>query len=383
MRGVAAILGVLITACVAAAQTPGFWLVGQAPGASGSWVTALSANGGLAAGASDTGVGFSWTRENGRYDFGLEPGMPGATWALGASSGGNVLVGTMHTDSSTSSYMLRRPYRRVGSGPLLDLGLLPGNSRGYANGVSGDGGTVVGACEWGSLSAVNGQAFRWTQQGGMQGLGYVGPGGGFSQALDISRDGTTIVGQSNADAFVWRQGTGTVGLPRLPGVSPTSFTRADAVNADGSVIVGIGTSPQTGTSTALRWTAGGVQDLGTLPGYLRSVATAVDGSGNVICGDIYTSLTGLPDTAFVWTPQTGMKLLSDFLLSYGVSVPAGYRISHVSAISEDGLTFAGHVVSLGTPPHSQGFVVTVPAPAAGFALVLLPALRRRRRPSAA
>jgi len=383
MQKLGAILTVLAASGIAAAQSPGFWLVGMSAGANSSQAVALSANGGIAAGASSNGVGYTWTRENGRYDFGLEPGMPGVSAAYAVSNDAAIIAGQMYPDINSSQQS--RAFRRVGNGPLVDLGLIPGNTRSYARGISGDGQTVVGACESGQLTGLFGKAFRWTSQGGMQDLGHTRPGGLFSVALGISRDGTTIVGESEpngyGDAFVWRASAGMQALPRLPGSSPNAGARASAVNADGTVIVGSGQSAMTGTSTAVRWTAGGVEDLGTVIGYTRSVASAVDGSGNVIAGDIYTSLTGLPDTAFVWTPLTGMRVFSEYLSGYGISVPAGYRVGHIAAVSEDGRTFGGYMINLSTT-RQEGFVATVPSPASGVVILLLPAMRRRRRSSA-
>jgi len=380
MQKLGAILTVLLASGTAAAQTPGFWLVGVSPGADFSQTVALSADGGVAAGASSNGVGYTWTRENGRYDFGLEPGMPGVTTAYGVTNNAQTIAGRMFPNINNSQ--LSRAYRRVGNGPLVDLGVIPGTSLSYSRGISGDGNTVVGACEPAQTSGVLGKAFRWTPQGGMQNLGHTRPDGWRSIALAVSLDGRTIVGESTnsgatTDAFVWRESTGIQPLPRLPGAASNSWSRASAVNSDGTVIVGDGDSPVTGTSTAVRWAAGGVQDLGTVPGYRRSVASAVDGSGNIIAGDTYTSLIGLPDTAFVWTPLTGMRTISEYLSGYGVAVPAGYRVGHVAAISDDGQTFAGYVINLGTG-YQEGFVVTVPSSASGLVLLLLPAMRRRR-----
>jgi len=372
MRGIAASLGVLLTSAVVAAQTPGFWLVGRAPGTQSSLVTSLTSDGGTAAGGS-AGIGFTWTRENGRYDYGLEPGMPAVTATYGISSDGGILAGAMLPTNSS------RAFRRVGSGPLVDLGLLPGFTRAYSRGMSGDGGTVVGTCEWGQSSGVNGQAFRWTEQGGMQGLGYVRPGGEFSQALAISRDGTTIVGESqtnlHSEAFVWRDGAGMQALPRIPGSPPAEWSRASDVNADGTVIVGYDTTPLTNQAIAVRWSAGGVQPLGTVSGYLRSYATAVDGSGTIVAGVLNT---GLPATAFVWTPQSGMQVVSDYLSGNGVRVPAGYRVINVSVISGDGLTFGGWMIST-TSNTVEGFVATVPGPGAGVVVLVGVVMGWRRR----
>jgi len=379
MQKLGAILTVLAASGIASAQTPGFWLVGHAPGATNTQVLALSADGGIAAGGSSR-IGFAWTRQNGRYDFGLEPGMPAVSVAYGLSNDGETIAGQMSPDPNNNQ--LSRAYRRVGNGPLVDLGLITGNTRAYARGISGDGNTVVGACESGQLTSVFGQAFRWTPQGGMQGLGYTRPVSFFSVALGISRDGSTIVGESEpngyADAFVWRQSTGMQALPRLPGSPPEQAAQANAANADGSVIVGSSYDPVTVQPMAVRWTAAGVEPLGTVPGYRRSHSFAVDGTGSLIAGDIFSSQIGLPDTAFVWTPLTGMRTISEYLSGYGVAVPAGYRVGHVAAMSDDGQTFAGYTINLSTG-RQEGFVATVPGPGSGVVVLLGVMMGWRRR----
>lgn len=370
MRRFAAILCALVFCAAAAGQTPGFWLVGMAPGGSGSQVLGLSADGSVACGASYSGAGFTWTRQGGRYDYGLEPGMPQFSHGWGLSSDAGVLAGVMRTLPAES-----RAFRRVGNGPLVDLGVVPGNTRSYSRAISGDGSVVVGGCEWSQFNEVAGQAFRWTEQGGIQGLGYTRPGGNFSQAQGISRDGTTIVGVSQSggsagprDAFVWREGAGMQALPGLPG--STGWNAATAVNADGSVIVG--QAETTGQHLrAARWTSSGIQDLGVPPGYHESFAKAVSGDGNVIGGQLSNF------TAFLWTPSTGILPLSDYLTSLGISLPAGHKLSAVTAISADGLTLAGYTLNLQTT-EQEGFVATIPAPASCLILLLLPALRRRR-----
>ena len=83
--------------------------------------------------------------------------------------------------------------------------------------VSADGSTVVGR----GLSTPGFEAFRWTQAGGMVGLGDL-PGGPFrSDAFGVSADGSVVVGRafpSNREAaFRWTQAGGMVGLGDLPG----------------------------------------------------------------------------------------------------------------------------------------------------------------------
>jgi probable HAF family extracellular repeat protein len=178
------------------------------------------------------------------------------------------------------------------------------------------------------------------------------------------------------DAFIWTQDQGMRALPGLPGGDPSPI--AYGVNADGSVVVGSTAVNVTLPiySHAVRWVDGVVSDLGTVPGYMRSIAYAVDDSGSVIGGQVYTG-GALPTSAAVWTPATGMVLLSDYLQAHGVGIPTGYRLEEVRAISGDGLTFAGAARNLATN-HAEGFVATIPAPSSILVLAL-PALARRRR----
>jgi len=262
MRAAALITTSMVLAGAARAQTAGFWLVGNSPGATSGGVSALSQDGQIAAGASGNGTigpGFVWTAQAGRYDFGLEPGMPPFTPVAAMSSAGSVLAGY----AIGGSFPQHHAYRRVGSGPVQDLGALPNYPFSEARGISGDGSIVVGRSRDLQFDYL-GQAFRWTESGGMQGLGYLRPGGNFSRANGISRDGTTIVGVSQSggpgnptEGFVWTQPGGMAPLPLVPGATyPDSSARG--VSADGSVIVGDGGTPS-GFGHAVRWAAGSAQ----------------------------------------------------------------------------------------------------------------------------
>lgn len=366
-----ALITVPLLSASAAAQTPGFWLTGLPPGSLGGSVQGLSQNGSVAVGATGTGAvtpGFSWTAAGGRYDFGLEPGMPAHTFASKASSGGETIVGWM----MGAGIPQQRAYRRVGNGPLQDLGVPPGETRSYASGVSGDGGIVVGTAEHTQGPVALGQAFRWTEGGGMVGLGHLHPDSLRSEARAISRDGSTIVGNSVSgtlavEAFRWTAAAGMQGLPGFTGA--TGSVVANAVSANGAVVVGrAATATPKGHSHAVRWTGGGIEDLGTLVA-LISQATAVSDDGNVVGGN-----SG--QEAFVWTPATGMLNATDYFSIHGVAVPAGYQLHELNAISGDGLTFGGLAFNL-TTGLPEGFVATIPSPATVMVLPLLCTRRRR------
>lgn len=98
------------------------------------------------------------------------------------------------------------------------------------------------------------QAVRWSSSAGILNLGFL-PGGSFSAAQDISSDGSVVVGVSNyvpespftpLEAFRWTQSDGMVGLGflgALPGGEQESF--AEAISSDGTVAVGITTTSST------------------------------------------------------------------------------------------------------------------------------------------
>jgi uncharacterized membrane protein len=374
LRTTIAICALAVTTAAASGQTPGFYPVGLPQGGSWGQVRALSQDGSMAAGFSVvTGQGtpgFTWTASGGRYDFGFEPGMPPRSAAYGLSSDGGVIVG-FRTETFGDG-----AYRRIGNGPLDSLGTFTyGQSEG--RGVSGDGNVVVGRAFSQFGQNVVSQAFRWTPQTGMQGLGFVGGTGFRSEAHAISRDGSTIVGESDGFGFVWRESHGMQPLPSIPGVLSQEGV-GTAVNADGSVVVGSAIS-LLGRGHAVRWTSSGAEDLGVGPGNWFSIARAVDGSGDVVGGSTSGGIPGSGSRAFIWTPTTGLLLASDYLDLHQVQVPPGWNLVEVLAISGDGLTFAGEALS----PQGirQGFVATVPAPS-GMIVVFSSALlvmRRRRR----
>src|ERR1700730_14799791 len=83
------------------------------------------------------------------------------------------------------------------SGSLTPLGSLGGNQSGYesetnGNGGSSDGSVVVGAAI--PPDDNTDHAFRWTQAGGMVELGTLG--GTYSIANGVSADGGVVVGQA-------------------------------------------------------------------------------------------------------------------------------------------------------------------------------------------
>jgi uncharacterized membrane protein len=109
--------------------------------------------------------------------------------------------------------------------------------------VSGNGNEIVGLGNSGVIGVT--EAFRWTAQTGMVGLGFV-PGSILdgSQAFDVSYLGGTIIGNAWAEvgieAMRYTDEDGMVSLGDLPGGQAQPFSFAFAVSADGGTIVGRG-----------------------------------------------------------------------------------------------------------------------------------------------
>ncbi|MBT3619201.1 MAG: hypothetical protein HN523_02105, partial [Porticoccaceae bacterium] len=85
-------------------------------------------------------------------------------------------------------------------------------------------------------------------------LGDLAGGGFYSTALAVNADGSVVVGRGTSgngyEAFRWTEGTGMVALGDLAGGGFDSY--AYSVNADGSVVVGVSTSVN--GYEAFRWT---------------------------------------------------------------------------------------------------------------------------------
>lgn len=137
---------------------------------------------------------------------------------IGDLGGANVTATAMSTDGSTIIGQSGHDNPDVSTSPqafywrdgvMREVGYLPTDDpdRAYtvAKAVSGDGGVIVGSVR-GEVGG-DAMAFRWTEESGIVALGTLG--GETSRAIDVSEDGTTIVGyadnsEGQSRAFIWR-----------------------------------------------------------------------------------------------------------------------------------------------------------------------------------
>jgi probable HAF family extracellular repeat protein len=178
-------------------------------------------------------------------------------------------------------------------------------------------------------------------------------------------------GSSNGTrAFRWTEAGGMSDLGVLPG---WTSSQAEGISADGSAVTGV--CSITNDSRAFRWTAdGGMQDLGVLPGGSHSVGWALNGDGSVVVG---ASAAPSADHAFLWTSALGMVDLNTYLPLLGVNL-TGWTLVGAHSISADGSAITG----LGSF-NGQGRVWLItglpePTTAALLGLAALCGLRRSR-----
>lgn len=293
-------------------------------------LTSLSENGRVAAGIAGAS-GWRWAKDRGVTQIDGALGASGMNrWAQpiagSATDGdGNEVAALFHSNSNLV-------------GPQL-LGALPDGS-GFDNVLSSaydvsDDGIAVGLAYDAGSNAV---AFRWSEGEGMTALTVNRPAN-YSRANAISADGSTIVGWNDQDnggrsAVIWRDG---VPLD-LVDATGEPIGEALAVNADGSVVVGTGYFTETG-SEAWRWTAEtGPQPIGFIGTLGTAYAFGVSDDGNVIVG---ASGFGFNRDAVIWTPDTGMVTLAAYLETQDVVVPEGWTFITAGAVSGDGKVIGG------------------------------------------
>jgi uncharacterized membrane protein len=249
--------------------------------------------------------------------------------------------------------------------------------------ISGDGGTILG-CHVDANGNEN--AARWL--GGTDWLdlgseaGAVPCGDLLSGAWGLNQDGSLGVGllwratecQANAGTWDLINGGPAMVLPQL--VDGRS-TRANAVNADGTVIVGW-QDLETGLRVAAKWVNGAAELIRAKNGGYLGEAHAVSADGTAIVGGGYKfgndawiwqeghgveAIGGIAghgrlvaldvsdsrrvvgfsgnNHAFVWEKRSGVKDLASFLKSRGAVIPDGWTLNVASLISADGNTIYG------------------------------------------
>lgn len=213
-------------------------------GARASEAWAVSDDGRTVGGNLELGGAFVWTADNGftllpRSGEGFQVGELRGLSADGAAATGGGGIGDG----------INRGYHWTAETGLTDLGLLPAEkpfTLPWA--ISADGSSVVGVAGSGPEPTAM-EAFRW-KDGQIMGLGDLS-GRGWTEAFDVSGDGSIVVGTDVADlrAFIWIEGRGMLDLKEYligdHGMDLTGWTLrgASGITPDGRTIVGSAIDP--------------------------------------------------------------------------------------------------------------------------------------------
>ena len=231
----------------------------------------------------------------------------------------------------------------------------------YANGVSADGSVIVGGVYVSRTKVV---AFRWDAVNGMVNLGTFDEGkNSDSVPLAVSADGNMVIGWDYKEGF----SPPGPGSPAMNGRRGAIWTdgkerllhalgwagEAWATNDVGSIIVGqffpLNTNNVLQGASTYKWTAwdGNFQDLGAVPvppgGSPRDYISqpyAMSDDGSVVGGD---SGNVNSKSAMIWTHDTGMVNVSDYLTMKGVTDHQSWpQLTKTVYISPDGRLMAGY-----------------------------------------
>ncbi|WP_428036476.1 autotransporter domain-containing protein [Amphritea sp.] len=242
--------------------------------------------------------------------------------AFGISSDGNSIIASSYKtadDKAPHAFLWSKDYG------LKDLGTLGGNYS-VPFDVNSDGSKVVGRSELGPDDLYSDHAFLWSESSGMVDLGSLGEDqSNISQALGISADGYTVVGDSfigsmgnTYHAFRWTQAAGMVDL----GTEDFINSSAHSVSADGGVIVGKALTRKNIEYVAFRWTEkSGMVSLGALPNHKSSSALKISDNGQVIVGVSGPQRLSYDTTrAFRWETTNGMQSIEEWLTDNNVDI---------------------------------------------------------------
>ncbi|MBN1489352.1 MAG: PEP-CTERM sorting domain-containing protein [Phycisphaerae bacterium] len=315
---------------------------------------------------------YRWSEVDGTTVLGLVPDGCSTTGAWGASADGSVVVGSSSTDGFrwTASQGFETYTSQLGQ-PF------------WARGVTHDGTTVVGK----TISDGQEVAATVSATSGLSILGDLPGGRTEAIAYGVSADGSVVVGRGvseqsdqngylGREAFRWTAEQGMVGLGSLPGGKYD--TVAYSVSANGNVIVGEGYAAD-GYSEAFRWTAEeGMVGLGRLASdrFCGSTANDVSADGSIIVGFSQSGVV-VNGEAFIWDVEHGMRSLRDVLSQQYRLDMTGWHLYEARGISDDGLTIVGR----GLAPDLTfcSWVARVPEPATLLLVGIGTAFLSRRR----
>jgi len=248
--------------------------------------------------------------------------------------------------------------------PPADGGLLD-NAYGSAWGLSGDGNHVVGLYWRPGHGGPGGTGSAHATISDATGMVVsLGSSMSDSRANHANYDGSAGVGWDTAHSFgywsptVWENGV----LTHLN--TNEGWAMATHVTPDGNIIGGYTYNEVWLRAEATVWQRNGNSwdetILGVVPGTVNLASVrSMTPDGSIIVG--YNEYNNFNVSGFIWTAETGMEDIEDWLTDRGVEIPDILNILDVTAISADGTIIAGIGASTfdGSP---IGFLITLDYP---------------------
>jgi len=359
----------------------------------GGYPLAVSNDGSVVVGTQNDShyTSFRWTQATGLVSLG-RPQMVGGGGTPDVSADGSVVAYAI--GSADSSYTTQGRWTQATGWhelmppPPADGGTVDG-TYGNVYALSGDGTTVVGLY-WRPGPGNHAHASKWTQATGVVDLGGCATGQS-SRANCVNNNGSVIGGWVETPTGPWRPAAWVNGslvlltdYQEVDGI-PSGSGEARSTSPSGDIIVGFERDHDNNQKVAAMWKrTGGVFGPpevlgwldGTVPGSGITLPYAVSTDGRIVVG--YCSFDGSPfnPTGWVWTAQTGVEDVNQWLASYGVLVDPNFTIQGLTAMTPDGTKIFGYGQML-TPPYAlRAFRINAqdvaatppPAPVAGLAL---------------
>ncbi len=203
--------------------------------------------------------------------------------------------------------------------------------------MSPDGNTVVGL---GYIAAgpSEAHAIKWDQTNGLVDLGSMVPGRS-SRANAVNADGNVVVGWQDEPNGSRRGAKWVNGIESfITDNNGNNVGEAQGVSADGNAIVGMA------NFTPFIWRAATGMTIITHPNasfFFRGAATGISGDGKKVIG-YYRPFGGIPmaGEGFIWTQEDGRINLNEYAEALGIATN-GITMGLPTAISQDGTKMAG------------------------------------------
>ena len=337
-----AALGMVSVAAVDAAAAPSFFVLQPVDGYTQSTVAALAGNGQVVVGASSKELvataATKWEVANPSAPFRLPELSAGVSDRANAvSADGSVILGTAFPPGSASRAVL---WTNTGVQPVplsSEVSDSPNSVFTYAHKLSRDGTVAVG---W-ELQG-NGAYFGFRSTGGTTQPLKGAPGQNYTLAAAISGDATTIIGGQTdpLSGVVWRAQSDSSISSQTINLSPGQSLRS--LSADGSIAGGFGSTPFY------------IPDFQNCPSSCTTVDVPFDssflfsnGALQVISlsNDIFLGSVQISGESHAWIwvrSEPTAQLLTAYLTSKGLGGEiAGWKLTSVVGISDDGLVLAG------------------------------------------